>query len=114
MPAGGERPSWLRVVRDYLNDRYLDAPSLSEVARLVGVHPVHVARAFRRTYGCSVGSYVRQLRVDRALYLLASTSMPLVVVSAESGFADQSHLTRELKRAVGMTPRDYRGSMQGR
>ena len=39
---------------------------LSELAKAVGVHPVTLARGFRKAYGCSVGAYLRWLRVARA------------------------------------------------
>ena len=62
------------------------------------------ARAFRRAYGVPVTEYARRLRVRAAADRVASTEQPLARIACEAGFADQAHLTRELRRATGLTP----------
>jgi AraC-like DNA-binding protein len=52
--------------------------SLSFIAQSVGVHPVHLAHSFRRYYRCSVGEYVRRLRIGFACRQLSKTDTPLV------------------------------------
>lgn len=106
---GHERPDapWLRQARDLLHDRFAESLRVSEVAATLGVHPVQLAREFRRAFGCTVGDYVRRLRVDFVCRELA-TSASLAELALRAGFADQSHLTRVFKRATGVTPREYR------
>ena len=50
---------WLRETRDLLHARFNENLSLAEVAGAAAVHPSHLARAFRRQYGSTVGEYVR-------------------------------------------------------
>ncbi|HXI14462.1 MAG TPA: helix-turn-helix transcriptional regulator [Thermoanaerobaculia bacterium] len=85
--------------------------SLASVAREVGVHPVHLARQFRKHYGVSVGERVRFLRVERAKELIAA-GMSLPGVALEMGFADQSHFTRTFMKLAGMSPGMYRRKSQ--
>jgi AraC family transcriptional regulator len=101
-------PSWLRQARDILHDSYAQPPGLSALADEVGVHPLHLARAFRRKYGCSVGEYVRRLRVEFACRQLARPGRSLVEIALEAGFCDQSQFCRVFKRHVGMTPSQFR------
>ncbi len=82
--------------------------SLGQVAAAVGLHPVTVAQQFRRTYHCSVGEYARQLRLQHACRRLTGTRAPLAEIALEAGFYDQSHMTREFRRALGITPARYR------
>ena len=45
----------------------MTAPSGLTIAALgftVEVHPVHLARTFRREYGCTPGEYLRRLRIE--------------------------------------------------
>jgi AraC family transcriptional regulator len=63
---------------------------------------------FRRQNGCTVGEYVRRLRVDFALRQLSETENPLSEIAAAAGFADHSHLTRTFKAYLGLTPSEYR------
>jgi AraC family transcriptional regulator len=104
--AGGA-PGWLERARA-LVDRHVGEPlPLARVAAAVGVHPVHLARTFRRVYGTTFAAYVRQRRVERARMALAGPS-PLSDIAALAGFADQSHFSRLFKRHTGLTPSQYR------
>jgi AraC family transcriptional regulator len=106
--VGRARPAWLTRVRDRLQDGFASPPSLAELAAEAGVHPVHLAAAFRRHFRASVGEFVRRRRVEVACDRLAATDAPLAVVALDAGFADQSHFTRQFKRLVGLTPAQYR------
>jgi AraC family transcriptional regulator len=103
-----EPPDWLRQVRDHLHDCFVDALGLQQLAQLAGVHPSHLARLFRRHYGCTVGEYQRRLRLDRATRELAASDKSLSEIALAAGFYDQSHFSHSFKRHVGMTPAAYR------
>jgi AraC family transcriptional regulator len=106
--AGRHIPKWLMRARDMIQAQFLNVPSLTEIARAAGVHPVHLSREFRRYFDCTVGDYMRKLRVEHASHLLANTDTPLAEIAAACGFADQSHFSSTFKRAVGQTPSRYR------
>lgn len=99
---------WLRRLHDQLREDFRDNRTLDELAAVYG-HPAHrISREFRRHYGRSVPEFVRSLRLAHAVRLLTETAMPLAEVALESGFYDQSHLTRRLKEATGKTPAEFR------
>ena len=79
-----------------------------DIAAEFNVHPVHLARAFRATWGCSPGELIRWRRVDRAAELLRSMELPAAHIAAETGFVDQSHMTRAFRAVYGTTPAAYR------
>jgi AraC family transcriptional regulator len=101
-------PRWLPKVRELLDDRFAENLTHEEVAAAVGIHPAHLARVFRRHCGCTLGDYVRKLRVDYAARKLLSTDEPLARIGCDAGFADQSHFTRIFKHQMGMTPAAFR------
>jgi AraC family transcriptional regulator len=86
-------------------------PSLAELAAAVDVHPSHLARAFRREHGTTVGAYARALRLEWATAQLARADVSLAEISAAAGFADQSHFTRAFRRHTGVTPGRYRARL---
>jgi AraC family transcriptional regulator len=100
-------PRWLAAVLEHIHDARPVRPPMSDLARTAGVHPVHLARTFRRVHGRTIGEYVRSLRLERAMDLLRGRE-PIGEIAIAAGFSDQSHLCRELKRAVGVTPRQFR------
>jgi AraC family transcriptional regulator len=109
-PAGTRRrpPRWLQQARDLLHERFGDPLTLDEIASAVGIHPVHLARVFRRHYRCTVGDYVRQLRVDFACRRLTSSDDPLLEIALAAGFCDQSQFCRTFRRLTGITPGEFR------
>jgi AraC family transcriptional regulator len=107
-------PAWLACAKDVLHDNFVAPPSLDELASVVGVHPTHLARVFRRFERCTIGDYVRRLRVDYARRKIANSHAPLVEIALSAGFADQTHLTRTFKRITGMTPREFRRTFASR
>ncbi len=82
--------------------------TLAAIAQEAGVHPVHVARSFRRFTGCTFSDYVGQTRLRRAFDLLVTSRHSIVDVAYECGFADHAHLCRTFKRTTGLTPTEFR------
>ncbi len=106
--GGRKHPGWLFQVTELLKSNSLQQPTLAELASAVGVHPVHLSRVFRKIYGCTVVDFVRRSRIRRVQHDLIRSNKPLCDIAVESGFADQSHLTRVFKSATGLTPARYR------
>lgn len=104
-------PAWLDAARERLFARLEDPPPLDELARALGVHVVHLAQAFRRQFAHTPMGYVRAHRVFRAVDL-AARGAPLARIAAETGFADQSHMTRAITRARGAPPAALRRAMK--
>jgi AraC family transcriptional regulator len=111
--SADQAPRWLRQARDLLHARFTERLTLAEVARNVGVHPVHLAQAFHKSYQRTVGDYVRQLRIEYACQELGASETPIVQIALSAGFCDQSHFTRTFKRLIGVAPSQYRESIRG-
>jgi AraC family transcriptional regulator len=101
-------PPWLKAARDFLHENFTGPFRLDEVAAVAGVHPVYLAREFRRHYRTTPGEYVRRRRVDAARRALSATDASLSEIAAALGFSDQSHMGRHFKRLTGLTPAQYR------
>jgi len=105
-------PRWLQQAKDLLHARFAENLTLADIAQNVGVHPVHLAQTFHKTYQCTVGDYVRKLRIEYACHELATSAKPIVDIALAAGFCDQSHFTRTFKRAIGAAPSQYRESIR--
>lgn len=106
---GGTAPLWLRSVRATIEQRFREPLTLSMLAADADVQAAHLARAFRRHYGTTVGELLRALRVGYAKQRLDSAA-PLHEIALDAGFADQSHFTRTFRLATGMTPGKFRSA----
>lgn len=107
-PTKGAMPRWLREGRDEIHASFATRLGLSSLAASVGVDASYFARAFRAWFGCSVGAYIRRLRLRYAAEQLAGSRRSLAEVALAAGFCDQSHLTNAFKLHFGMTPAAYR------
>jgi AraC family transcriptional regulator len=101
-------PGWLGLALELLHDCYAEELTVADIARSVGVHPIYLARSFRRHFRCTPGEFARFRRLEKAVTLLIRTSLPLADVALSSGFADQSHFTKTFARCFGVPPGEYR------
>ena len=106
--ASGERMDHavVRRVRDYLREAYARRVRLDELARVAGMCKYALVRAFTKEIGMPPHAYQTYVRILRARELIAA-GRPLSSVALDVGFADQSHLSRNFKRVLGVTPGQY-------
>jgi AraC family transcriptional regulator len=108
---GRGAPFWLHQVKGLLHDSFRQPVSLNQVAQAAGVHPSHVAREFRRSYGMTIGEYVRKLRVEfvaERLLRPGKDTASLTDLALDAGFSSQAHMAAVFHRAIGMPPSKYR------
>ena len=117
MTTGGERLAEvvpLRAVgsveaaRCYLHEHVSEQISLASLARLVGLSPFHLVRAFQREVGTPPHRYLVDLRMARAKELLGGSELAVTDVCRMVGFTTLSHFGSTFRRRVGMSPTGYR------
>ena len=96
--------------RDFIHEHFSEHITLSLIAESIGAHPVYLAREFHKHYRCSVGEYVRRLRIEFACRRLSDSDDPLASIALSAGFFDQSHFSRTFKLLTGTSPAKYRNS----
>jgi AraC family transcriptional regulator len=91
-------------LRDYIM-AHLDEPiEVAALAGIAGRSPFHFTRVFTQSVGMSPHRYVVHLRLERAIELMRDGQSGLAEIAASTGFADQSHLSRWVRRVHGVSP----------
>lgn len=103
-----ELPGWVNLLRQILHDEWNVAFDLNDLAKKVGVHPVTISRYFPQYFSSTLGIYIRNIKVDKALALIKTSKLSLTAIAYTCGFADQAHFTRTFKSVTGYLPKDYR------
>ena len=98
----------LRRVLSYIEDNLGQDISLRDIATVAGLSVSHFTPLFRETVGLPVHQYLIRRRVERAKDLLIEREMPISQIAFETGFAHQSHLARNMRRLLGVSPRAFR------
>jgi AraC-like DNA-binding protein len=96
----------VRRACDYLAEHYAENVSLEKLACIANLSPFHFNRVFSEQLGLPPHAFQTQLRVLRAKVLLRQ-GYSISHVAAQTGFADQSHLTRHFKRLTVVTPGQF-------
>lgn len=96
-------PHCLNRVREYVEE-HLDDIGLEDLAQVARLSPFYFARCFKATTGLTPHQYLLERRLERAKELLLRSPLTPAQVALQCGFSDQSHLTRHMKRAMGVTP----------
>jgi AraC-like DNA-binding protein len=89
------------------------SPTVRALARLVGLTEYQFDQRVRRLFGLSAKQFVLKVRMDRALWLLRETEEPIARIALECGYSEQSAFARQFKRAVGISPVQYRRAWRG-
>jgi AraC family transcriptional regulator len=97
-------PRWFPRVESFLDAHFRDSISLRDVAREAGIHPVYLARVFRRVKGSNLSEHLRSLRLAEAAHLVLQGES-LASAAHAAGFADQAHFCRSCATAFGFSPK---------
>ena len=88
---------------------------LADLSELTGLGPRTLQRMFLRYAGVSPMWVIRRYRLlDAAELVRGGTPVSWAEVAADLGYADQAHLTRDFRAAIGQTPAAYAGAQPHR
>ncbi|SEW00346.1 transcriptional regulator, AraC family [Chitinophaga sp. YR573] len=99
---------WSSLLKEYLHEKWNTPFSLSELSEEVQIHPVNISKYFSRYFNCTLGEYIRRIKIEKSLPLIRNKKYSLTEIAYECGFTDQSHFTKTFRNITGMLPKDYR------
>jgi AraC-like DNA-binding protein len=98
----------LNRAMEHIRQHYPQSLPVPVLAECAGMSRRSFERLFQKELNCSPNVYLKQVRVNAVCRILLDTRLSLAEVAAGCGFADQSHMTREFRKLIGVTPRTYR------
>ncbi|MBZ4189401.1 helix-turn-helix transcriptional regulator [Niabella beijingensis] len=101
-------PRWVIILKEILHDEWNTSYELNDLANRCGVHRITISRYFHQYFSITLGRYIHQIRIDKAMSMIKATSLSLTDIAYKCGFADQAHFTRTFKNITGFLPRDFR------
>lgn len=90
---------------DHIVDRLHEPLRLRDLARSAMLSPFHFHRVFQALVGATPAEFVKRLRLERALGLMARPRAPsLTSIALECGFSSSSDFSRCFKQRFGVPP----------
>ncbi len=93
----------LQRIKDYVLAHLAEPIDVTELAEVAGRSPFHFSRVFAKSVGATPHRYIVHLRLQRAIELVREGQSGLAEIAAATGFADQSHLSRWVRRVHGVS-----------
>lgn len=98
-------------IQEKINRCYGDADfCLNQIAEELGRSPVYISRIYKQQTMITIVDALQRTRIEKACQLLMETDWPVADIAMQTGFASTSYFHRMFKRALGVTPTDYRRS----
>ncbi len=114
--TGGEGAGWSHAVADpqvrlavaAMHEDCAHAWTLEELASRAGLSRTVLAERFRTAMGDTPLAYLRTVRMQKAMHVLAETTRTLEQVAREVGYQDAFSFSKLFKRSTGLAPREFR------
>ncbi len=95
-------------IKEYLDSKYAEDITLDGLASNVGYSKNYLCRIFRESTGNTINSYLTNVRINKAVELLAGTDMEVAQISRVVGYNNVFHFIKTFKKLVGVSPGSYR------
>ncbi len=96
-----------RVLAKIRND-YAKPIKLEDLARVAGLNPQYLCKAFKQVTGKTPIDYLNYYRIECAGEMLCFEYMTVTEIALQCGFGDLSYFNRLFKRQKHMSPTEYR------
>ena len=111
--APGSSTDTAAAMRDYIQTNGCYNITPGSVAEAFFLNSSYASRCFSRRFGCTLGDYICQVRLERARLLLRSTTAPVHNIALNVGYPEANYFSRLFKKHIGLTPQQYRAQCRG-
>jgi AraC-like DNA-binding protein len=97
-----------KLAKQILGSRIKDPPTIAELAKLCMSNPNSLHIAFKAVFSQSINEFSKEMRMERAKFLLVNSKCDLDEIADETGYRDKTSFYRYFKKHVGITPGEFR------
>lgn len=101
----------LRDIIDYAEENYKTDCSLIDISKRISYDYTYISKYFQRKTGISFNTFVNQLRINEACFMLSETANSILDIALECGYDNVRSFNRNFQKLKGCTPTDYRKNL---
>lgn len=98
----------IKRIADFIENQYAKSISLEQISQLAGMSKSTFTSKFKLHIGTNFIDYRNNIRIKASKHLLKTTRKKIIDIANQVGFADISNFNKSFKRAVGISPGEYR------
>lgn len=87
---------------------YKEDFSLQDLAEMMKISPTYLSRLLKNEIGVSFIEYLTQVRIEKAIQMMSDPTIKLYEVAEKVGYSNQHYFSTTFKKAVGLSPAEYR------
>lgn len=106
-PLKSDNRDRIHLAKDILVANFDKPPSLTELARQVGLNDCTLKRGFREVFGTTAFGYLHNYRLEQACLLLLESQLKMSEIAHKVGFASYTSLAKGFRKKYGVTPKQY-------
>lgn len=101
--------STIFLIRDYIGQHFGDDQlSIKAISEHVHLSTSYICTLFKTETGQTLNQYITEYRIERAKLLLADPRNKIADISARVGYSDGNYFSKSFRKAVGLSPSEYR------
>ncbi|WFA05741.1 response regulator [Bacillus sp. HSf4] len=95
--------------KEYMQKHFAEREfSLMETAKALQVSSVYLSRTMKRELGMTFVQLLTEMRMQKAAYLLRTTSLAIHDIAEQTGYDTQHYFSTVFKKTMGQSPNQYR------
>lgn len=98
----------LTKICDILDNKYIERPTIDELAQFANMSPTKLKSTFKKVYGTSISQYSIQVKLRHSLILLSNNEGNIEDIALAIGYKNASKFSQVFYKNFGIYPKDYR------
>ena len=94
----------------YIREHIYETIEIKNIAAVCSAGVSTLQHRFKEETGMSLSESILKRKADKACYFLRYTALPCGDIAYRMGYCSQSYFIRQFKKAMGMTPAEYRNT----
>jgi AraC family transcriptional activator of pyochelin receptor len=97
----------IRLAKKIIIEKMADPPTITELAKEIGLNEYRLKEGFKNIYGTTVFKYLNDYRLDVARQLLEQDHVKVNEAAYQIGYTNPSHFIAAFRKKFGVTPKKY-------
>lgn len=107
-----KKPSLAQEISTFIENNLKTVTTLEDICKQFNYSKNYIIRLFNKEFNLSPISFINDLKIKRATYLLETTSLPISEIAESSGYNDYPYFYKRFYAKMGVSPQVWRNTVR--